>query len=163
MRIAISADDSTGLDSVVSPHFGRCPYFVLVDIEGNDITNVSAVQNPFFSQHTPGQVPAFIHQQGVQVMLTGGMGARAISAFQQYGIQPVTGASGTVRHALGLFFRGQVNTAAPCKESQEHGHSAVPPEGEFERDEVGRLREEAETILQQLQDVERKLGRLGEE
>ena len=33
MRIAVSADNKQGLDSVVSPHFGRCPHFVLVDVE----------------------------------------------------------------------------------------------------------------------------------
>jgi hypothetical protein len=30
MRITISADDRNGLDSVVSPHFGRCPHYTLV-------------------------------------------------------------------------------------------------------------------------------------
>ena len=97
MRVAVSADDSNGLDSVVSPHFGRCPYYILVDIAGQEVGEVRAKANPYYGQHSPGQVPGFIHQQGVDVMLTGGMGRRAIGFFQQYGIQPVTGASGTVR------------------------------------------------------------------
>ena len=71
MRIAISADSSNGLDSVVSPHFGRCPYFVLVDMEEQDVTAISAVSNPYYGNHRPGQVPAFIDNQGVNVMLTG--------------------------------------------------------------------------------------------
>ena len=33
MRIAISVEDDNGLDSVISHHFGRCPYFVLVDVD----------------------------------------------------------------------------------------------------------------------------------
>ena len=32
MRIALSADNDNGLDSVISPHFGRCPYYVFVDL-----------------------------------------------------------------------------------------------------------------------------------
>ena len=33
MRIAVSADEDSGLDSAVSHHFGRCPYYVLADLE----------------------------------------------------------------------------------------------------------------------------------
>ena len=97
MRIAISADDRNGLDSVVSPHFGRCPHYILVDVEGQEVQAVQSVDNLHYGQHAPGQVPGFIHGQGVNVMLTGGMGRRAIVFFEQYGIEAVTGATGTVR------------------------------------------------------------------
>lgn len=160
MRVAVSADDTNGLDSVVSPHFGRCPYYVFVDLEGQEVRQVSAEANPFYDQHAPGQVPTFIHQQGVDVMLTGGMGRRAIGFFEQYGVQPVTGASGTVRHALEQFLGGQLQGAEPCRESSEHAHGAVPVEGAYEKDEVGRLREEADMLQQQLGEVMGRLDRL---
>ena len=87
MRIAVSADNKQGLDSVVSPHFGRCPYFVLVDLEGSQVQGVREVDNPFYGDHQPGQVPGFIASLRANVMLTGGMGGRAIMFFQQYGIR----------------------------------------------------------------------------
>ena len=158
MRIAISADDPNGLDSVVSPHFGRCPYYILVDVEGQEVKDVRAVNNPYYGQHSPGMVPGFIHSQGVNVMLTGGMGRRAIGFFEQYGIEAVTGASGTVRHALESYLGGELRGAAPCRESIEH--AAGPAEGEYEQDEVGRLREEAEMLQQQLAEVMKRLERL---
>jgi predicted Fe-Mo cluster-binding NifX family protein len=55
-------------------------------------------------------------------MLTGGMGHRAVSFFEQYGIQPVTGASGTVRQALGSYLGGELYGVEPCSESHEHHH-----------------------------------------
>jgi predicted Fe-Mo cluster-binding NifX family protein len=55
-------------------------------------------------------------------MLSGGMGGRAVAFFQQYGIQPVTGALGTVRQSVELFLSGQLTGTAPCPESVEHGH-----------------------------------------
>ncbi|GAB4532085.1 MAG: NifB/NifX family molybdenum-iron cluster-binding protein [Anaerolineae bacterium] len=122
MRIAVSADNNAGLDSPVSSHFGRCPFFVLVDVEGQDITEVKAVDNPYYSNHAPGQVPAFIHSQGAEVILAGGMGHRAVSFFQQYGIQAVTGASGSVRQALQGYLGGELHKAEPCVEGQEHHH-----------------------------------------
>jgi predicted Fe-Mo cluster-binding NifX family protein len=158
MRIAISADDSNGLESVVSPHFGRCPHYILADVEGQEVKAVQAVDNPYYGQHAPGQVPGFIHSQGAHVMLTGGMGRRAIGFFEQYGIEAVTAASGTVRHALERYLGGQLRGAEPCRESQEH--AAVPAEGEYEQDEAGRLREEAEMLRDQLDEVMARLDKL---
>jgi predicted Fe-Mo cluster-binding NifX family protein len=160
MRIAISADDDNGLDSVVSPHFGRCPYYVLVDLEGREVGQVSAVANPHYGQHAPGVVPGFIRDQGADVMLTGGMGGRAIAFFQQYGIEAVTGASGTVRRALERYLGGELQGAEPCRESLKHGHGEVPAEGEYEQDELGRLREEAEVLQRQLDEVMERLDSL---
>lgn len=123
MRIAISADDSNLLDSAVSPHFGRCPYYCLVDIDGDSVADVSMVANPYYGRHQPGQVPAFIHDQKVNVMLTGGMGRRAIQFFEQYGIAVATGASGTVREALESYLDGNLRGADPCGKSAKHNHS----------------------------------------
>ena len=160
IRVAVSADDNNGLDSVVSPHFGRCPYYVFVDVEGREVKQVDAVPNPFYGKHAPGQVPAFINEQGVNVMLTGGMGGRAIGFFQQYGVEAVTGASGTVRHTLEQYLGGELQGAEPCRESHDHGHGGAGDEKEYEHDEVGRLREEAEMLQQQLEEVTERLSKL---
>ena len=123
MRIAISADTNDGLSSRVAQHFGRCPFFALVDVEGKEVQKVEIVDNPFFASHQPGQVPGFIHEQKADVMLSGGMGRRAIDIFQQLGIEAATGASGTVQNALDCYFDGGIGAAAPCKESDDHhGH-----------------------------------------
>jgi len=162
MRIAISAEDINGLDSVVSPHFGRCPHYILVDVEGQEAKSIQAVDNPYYSQHSPGMVPGFIHSQGVDVMLTGGMGHRAIGFFEQYGIEAVTGASGTVRCALESYLGGQLRGVQPCRESIEHAHGepALSPVEGYEQDEVGRLREEAEMLRRQLDEVMARLEKL---
>jgi len=122
MRIAVSTENNAGLDAPVAGHFGRCPFFTLIDLEGEGIQAVHVVANPFFPAHEPGQVPAFVHSQNVNVMLTGGMGGRAAAFFEQYGIQPVTGATGTARQALASFQRHELGGWAPCSESVAHGH-----------------------------------------
>jgi predicted Fe-Mo cluster-binding NifX family protein len=163
MRIAVSADSKQGLDSVVSPHFGRCPYFVLVDLDGDNVGEVGEVDNPYYGNHQPGQVPGFISSLGANVMLSGGMGGRAIMFFEQYGIEGVTGAYGTVRQSLERYLGGQLKGAAPCAESQEHGHGDLPAEGTYEKDEVGRLREEAEALRRQLDEVEGRLSKASQQ
>jgi predicted Fe-Mo cluster-binding NifX family protein len=122
MRIAISAETSQGLQSKVAQHFGRCPYFALVDVTGEEVQSIEIIENPFLSGHEVGQVPTFIHQQEAKVMLSGGMGGRAIQIFKQFGIDTATGASGTVQETLASYFAGKLSGAAPCAESVEHGH-----------------------------------------
>jgi len=123
MRIVISAETNNGLDSVVAQHFGRCPFFALVDLEGQQVQSVSVVENPYYTSHEVGQGPAFVHQQKADVMLSGGMGHRAIQFFQEYGIEIATGAGGTVQQTLDNYFKGNLVGAAPCAESVEHqGH-----------------------------------------
>ena len=160
MRIAVSADNNNDLESVVSPHFGRCPHFILVDIENGEVQAVKSVDNPYYANHRPGQVPAFINSHEVNVMLTGGMGRRAITFFEQFGIQPVTGAAGTVRQSLNRYFKGVLGKAAPCRESVEHAHHH--DDGGYEKDEIGRLREEAEMLRQQLDKATARLDQLEE-
>jgi predicted Fe-Mo cluster-binding NifX family protein len=123
MRIAVSADTNNGLDSVVAGHFGRCPFFALVDLEGNEVTEVQVVDNPFYGNHSPGQVPGFIQSQNANVMLAGGMGRRAVTFFEQMGIEAATGASGTVHQAVENFLGGSLSGVKPCAESEAH-HAA---------------------------------------
>ena len=123
MRIAISAESDNGLDAVVGAHFGRCPFYAIVDVEGTDVQEVSVVANPFFSSHSPGQVPGFIRSQDADVMIAGGMGRRAVMIFEQMGIEAVSGAAGTLRQALEGYLRGELHGVKPCRESEEH-HAA---------------------------------------
>jgi predicted Fe-Mo cluster-binding NifX family protein len=120
MRIAISLDENKGLESRISHHFGRCPYFAVVEVDGGEVGEVQVISNPYFADHQPGMVPEFIKEQGADVMISGGVGRRAIGFFEHYGIQAATGAAGTALDSLQRYLDGGLNQAAPCKESREH-------------------------------------------
>ena len=42
--------------------------------------------------HEPGVLPRWLHEQGTNVIIAGGMGARALDLFAQNGIKVLTGA-----------------------------------------------------------------------
>ncbi|MBN2322218.1 MAG: NifB/NifX family molybdenum-iron cluster-binding protein [Spirochaetes bacterium] len=88
MKIAISTDGK-----MVSAHFGRCPSFTMLEIEDGKVTQRSDVPNP---GHEPGFIPRFLHEQGVQCIVAGGMGRRAQDLFSQTGIDTVMGVTGGV-------------------------------------------------------------------
>ena len=122
MKIAVTAENNNGLESLVAQHFGHAPFFMLVDVEDGEVNAMQGVANPFATGHQPGQIPDFIKQQNANVILSGGMGGRAIQFFEQAGIKAATGASGTVRQALEHYLGGKLKEAAPCDESVAHGH-----------------------------------------
>jgi predicted Fe-Mo cluster-binding NifX family protein len=88
MRIAISTDGE-----LVSGHFGRCPSFTLVDIEEGQVVRKTTLANP---GHQPGLIPQFLHQNGIQCIIAGGMGMRATGFFQELGIQTIIGVQGNI-------------------------------------------------------------------
>ena len=123
MKIAFSSDEQKGLESTVSHHFGRCPFYVILDLDdNNNVTNIQDLPNPFFESHGPGQVPKFIADQNVDVMIAGGMGQRAVEFFQQFNIKVATGAAGTVQESLNKFISGELSGYSPCTESSGNCH-----------------------------------------
>ena len=122
MKIAVTAENNNGLESTIAQHFGHAPFFMLVDVDNGEITATQSVVNPFAERHQPGQIPGFIKEQNADVILSGGMGGRAIQFFEQYGIKAATGAIGTVRQSLENYLGGNLTDAAPCDESVAHGH-----------------------------------------
>jgi len=73
----------------LTAHFGHCQEFALIDVEDNEIKHKQTVVPP---PHEPGVLPRWLHQQGANVIIAGGMGARALDLFAQNGIRVLTGA-----------------------------------------------------------------------
>jgi len=114
VKIAFASEENRGLDSRLSHHFGRCPYYVFVEIEDGEIINVETKENPYFSNHVPGAVPQFIASEGANIIIAGGMGPRALELFRRLNVQPITGAIGKVREALTDYLSGRMRGAEPC-------------------------------------------------
>lgn len=70
-------------------HFGHCQQFAIYKIEDKNIMEENYLTPP---PHEPGVLPAWLASKGVTHVITGGMGQRAISLFQQQNISVYTGA-----------------------------------------------------------------------
>jgi len=71
-------------------HFGHCQEFALVDIEDNEVKQTETLVPP---PHEPGVLPKWLHDLGANVIIAGGMGARALDLFAQNHINVIVGAS----------------------------------------------------------------------
>ncbi|MDL1988999.1 MAG: NifB/NifX family molybdenum-iron cluster-binding protein, partial [Deltaproteobacteria bacterium] len=70
-------------------HFGHCKEFALIDVEENIIKKKETLVPP---PHEPGVLPKWLHEQGVNVIIAGGMGNKAQVLFNEQNIKVVTGA-----------------------------------------------------------------------
>jgi predicted Fe-Mo cluster-binding NifX family protein len=61
----------------------------LIEVEDSQIKNKETHVPP---AHEPGVLPAWLHSLGVNVIIAGGMGGRAIDLFEQNGIHVIIGA-----------------------------------------------------------------------
>ena len=113
--IAIAAEDDRGMNAEVSAHFGRCPFYVLADIDSGSITGSRVVANPHFGAHQPGVMPDYIRSLGADVIIAGGMGPRAIDMFHGFGIDVATGAVGLVEKVLMAYLKGEHRGVVPCR------------------------------------------------
>jgi len=85
VRYAIPVSGGT-----VSPHFGHCEHFALIDVDEDrkEIIRKELVPSP---GHQPGLLPEWLAKQGVAFVIAGGMGSRAQSLFQQNRIGVIIG------------------------------------------------------------------------
>ena len=92
MKVAISTDGE-----YVSAHFGRCPEFTIMNIVDGQAAEREIIQNP---GHEPGLIPEFLRKKGVNCIIAGGMGPRAVELFNSSGIERVLGVSGKINDVI---------------------------------------------------------------
>ena len=81
----------------LAAHFGHCREFALLEVEDNQIKSKETLVPP---PHEPGVLPKWLHDQGTNVIIAGGMGARALDLFAQSNIKVIVGASALAPEAL---------------------------------------------------------------
>ena len=77
----------------LSPHFGHCEKFALVDVDTAARTIVAREDHPA-PPHEPGALPAWLKTLGADMIIAGGMGQRAQQLFISDGIEVLLGVSG---------------------------------------------------------------------
>jgi len=112
MKIAVACDGKT-----VTQHFGHCDGFTILETQDQQIINKKFVPNP---GHRPGFLPVFLHEQGINVIISGGMGGGAVDIFNEKGIEVILGASGDVEIVVDQYLKGTLlSTGSVC---QHHEH-----------------------------------------
>jgi predicted Fe-Mo cluster-binding NifX family protein len=81
MKIAVASEGK-----MVTEHFGHCESFNIFEVENKKIVKAESIPNP---GHRPGFLPVFLHEKGVNVIISGGMGGGAVDIFNEKGIEVI--------------------------------------------------------------------------
>lgn len=73
-------------------HFGHCEVFTLIDVD-QETHEILSRENLTPPPHEPGLLPRWLAEQGVELVLAGGMGQRAQALFMEHNIKVVVGLS----------------------------------------------------------------------
>mgnify|MGYP003589021573 FL=1 len=114
IKIAVASENEA-----VTEHFGHCINFNIFETENYEIIKKESIPNP---GDKPGFLPNFLNELGVNVVISGGMGAGAIEIFNEKGIEVIVGARGHANDAVSSYLQGDLkSTGSVC---HDHNHSS---------------------------------------
>ncbi|HZK52581.1 MAG TPA: NifB/NifX family molybdenum-iron cluster-binding protein [Desulfosporosinus sp.] len=117
-KIAIPSDGE-----VVNAHFGKSEAFTVFVIEGKEARKVEILSATGL-QHQHEGLASMFKNNGVEVLVCGGVGGGMINGLKAVGLKVVTGASGNVADVAKLYASGNmVSTGSICQHHEgEHEH-----------------------------------------
>jgi predicted Fe-Mo cluster-binding NifX family protein len=122
MKLCIPTEDSNGLDARVCAHFGSAPFFTVID---TDTDGVELLNNANLShQHGNCNPVSSVESHGVDAIVCGGLGKRALARLQASGYTVYLSDALTVRDVL-VGYRGGMLREASMDEAcggHSHGH-----------------------------------------
>lgn len=112
MKIAVASENNR-----VSEHFGHCPNFTIYEVEDKKIREKDTIDNP---GHKPGFLPKFLGEKGIEVIISGGMGRKAIELFNEEDIEVITGAEGDTDKIVEKYIEGKLESTGSVCDKHEH-------------------------------------------
>ncbi|MBN2504398.1 MAG: NifB/NifX family molybdenum-iron cluster-binding protein [Bacilli bacterium] len=115
MKVALSVSNN-----LVTNHFGYCDYFIVYTVEDNKVVETEIIKNP---PHQKGFLPSFLHDLGVDCIITGNMGEMAVNMFDDLNIKSYRGVEGEAAEVIEQFIQGKLKAQDVICNEHQHHHS----------------------------------------
>ena len=117
MKIAATYDNGN-----IFQHFGKTEFFKVYEVEDNKIISSEVIGSNGLGH---GALAGLLGEQGIHVLICGGLGGGAQTALKEAGVEVCSGAKGDADQAVEAYLRGElVSTGANCDHHHhEEGHS----------------------------------------
>lgn len=120
MKIAVASEKE-----MVSKHFGHCTNFNIFTVEDETITEEENVTSPGHGEN----LPKFLADRGVTVVISGGMGQGAVDSCKRNHLETITGAEGKARDAAQAYARGELKSSDAVCGQHQHKHGQGKSQG----------------------------------
>lgn len=117
MKIAATYDNGN-----IFQHFGKTEFFKVYEVADNKIISSEVISSNGLGH---GALAGLLGEQGIDVLICGGLGGGAQTALKEAGVEVCSGANGDADQAVEAYLRGElVSTGANCNHHHhEEGHS----------------------------------------
>jgi len=116
MKIAVPTKGNN-----VDGHFGHCEFYTIFSVEDKKVLDKEILESPQ-GCGCKSNIAATLQQKGVRVMLSGNMGAGALSKLNAFGINVVRGCSGDVNQLVENYLKGDVKDSGESCAHHHHHH-----------------------------------------
>ena len=118
MKICLPTETDHGFDAAVMAHFGSAPFFTIYDSDSECFEHIGNRNQ----HHIHGGCQPLLALDGkaVDVVICGGMGARAVQKLAAGGIKAFKIKGATVKEALANFAKGELMEITAFNACQEH-------------------------------------------
>ena len=101
VRIVVPVSDDRGIDAQLSQHFGRAPFYVVVDLDAEGrVISQRTVANTSEHFGGVGLPPDRILQLKPNALITYGLGSKALRIFQDAGVAVLRTEANTVKEVV---------------------------------------------------------------
>lgn len=168
----IAATTKGGLEDAISPVFGRCQTFTVVEVSKGEIKNTKIISNPYIAAMGGAGIQAaqLAINEGANVAIAGSFGPNAYGVLAQAGIKTVQ-AQGIVRDIIMKYLSGEIKASTVAFSGRVMGRGfgrgcgwgmafSQPPVLESSKAEVSKLRDQVQMLERELEEMRKKLKAL---
>ncbi|MCW4043957.1 MAG: NifB/NifX family molybdenum-iron cluster-binding protein [Candidatus Bathyarchaeota archaeon] len=123
-RVIVPAADQNGLKARLAEHFGRAPYYAIVDFDANGtVADVKTVPN--IGEHTGGIGHSHdnLLEHQPKAIIVYGMGPRGLASFQNAGVVVLKANADTVGEVVNAYKAGKLKKLTEgCEHAHQHHH-----------------------------------------
>jgi predicted Fe-Mo cluster-binding NifX family protein len=107
MKVCVTSQ-GTDPSAAVDSRFGRCPYFLIYDDETGDYAAIDNAVNMDAAGGAGVQSATRVAEQGVDWVVSGHIGPKAMAVLQAAGLKVAVGAKGSVAEAVAALKEGSL-------------------------------------------------------
>ena len=120
-KVVIPVSDRNGLNARIAEHFGRAPFFAVLNLDDKKIESVETVENRGEHCGGQGQMHNHIMELKPNAVIAFGMGPRGLNGFQEAGIAVLKANTDTVKAVVDSYMNDKLQELTEgCHEAHHH-------------------------------------------